>query len=118
VESYSFNHRRLSRAAVGALLGVVFSIVFAASTHLVPQGARQLITVNHQLRRVLSRAERESLKSILALLTPAGQNDAALALSVRVRTADEPRFYAIFSSPKLPDHLKASGIFLTPVLNL
>jgi hypothetical protein len=109
---------RLGRTTIAVLFCVVLSVIFAASTHLVPQGSRQLITVTHQLRRVLSRAERESLKSILALLAPSDRRDAAPALPQRVRVSAELPGYGVSRSADLPEPLEPAGIFLSPVLNL
>jgi hypothetical protein len=49
--------------AVSALL----SMSFAISRHFVPQGLRRVITINHQIRRVLLRAERENLRNGVAI---------------------------------------------------
>jgi regulator of protease activity HflC (stomatin/prohibitin superfamily) len=113
-----FHHSSFGRTGIGILVCVVLSIVFASSTHLVPQGSRQLITVNHQMRRVLSRAERENLKSVLAFLSPAPTNDAAPAIFERVRLYVESHPRAVFRGRNLPEQPNSPGIFLSPVLNL
>ena len=46
---------------------VLLSVSFAISRHVVPQGLRQVITLDHQIRRVLWRAERENLRSSVSI---------------------------------------------------
>ena len=61
-----FKKDLLARYIVAVLAFGLFSLSFVTSTHLAPQGERQLITLNHQVRRVLMRAERENLRSSAA----------------------------------------------------
>ncbi len=62
-----FKRQWSARGALMVLACGLLSISFAISTHFVPQGSRQLITIEHQLRRVLLRAERESLRSSVTI---------------------------------------------------
>src|ERR1051325_4073613 len=109
---------RLGRTTIAVLFCVVLSVIFAASTHLVPQGSRQLITVTHQMRRVLSRAERENLKSILALLAPSAKADTALVPATAVHVSSNSTASPLFRISNHPGQPDVAAIFLTPVLNL
>jgi hypothetical protein len=61
-----FKKDLLARYIVAVLAFGLFSLSFVTSSHLAPQSERQLITLNHQVRRVLMRAERENLRSSAA----------------------------------------------------
>src|SRR5712691_891704 len=53
----------VARGFLIIVVSALLSMSFAISRHFVPQGLRQVITINHQIRRVLLRAERENLRS-------------------------------------------------------
>lgn len=57
----------VARGFLIIVVSALLSMSLAISRHLVPQGLRQVITINHQIRRVLLRAERESLRSGVAI---------------------------------------------------
>lgn len=56
----------LARYILVSLAFGLFSLSFVTSSHLAPEAERQLITLDHQVRRVLMRAERENLRSSAA----------------------------------------------------
>src|ERR1043166_6229931 len=59
----------LARGIVTGLACMILSITLVSATHFVPQGSRQVITVDHQIRRVLLRAQRENLRSGISVQT-------------------------------------------------
>ena len=61
-----FKKDLLARCILAVLAFGLFSLNVVTSSHLAPNGQRQLITLDHQVRRELVRAERENLKSSVA----------------------------------------------------
>ena len=61
-----FKNQLLARCILAVLGSGLFFQIFAISNHFAPKTERQLITLNHQVRRVLMRAERENLRSSAA----------------------------------------------------
>lgn len=61
-----FKKDLLTRYIVAVLAFALFSVTVVTSSHFAPKTERRLITVNHQIRRVLIRAERENLRSSAA----------------------------------------------------
>jgi len=58
----------MARGALVAMICATLSISFAFSRHFVPRGAQQkIITVDHQIRRVLWGAQRETLRDGAAI---------------------------------------------------
>jgi len=53
----------LARYILVVLACGLFSAAVVTSTHFAPKTERQLITLRHQVRRMLQRAERETLRS-------------------------------------------------------
>jgi hypothetical protein len=60
----------VARGFLIIVMSALLSMSFAISRHFVPQGLRQVITINHQIRRVLLRAERENLRSGVPIQRP------------------------------------------------
>ena len=58
-----FKKDLLARYILVVLACGLFSAAVVTSTHFAPKTERQFITVRHQVRRVLQRAERETLRS-------------------------------------------------------
>jgi len=58
-----FKRQSLARGILILVACTVFSAAFVVARHVLPRSTRQLITLQHQIRRVLSRAERENLKA-------------------------------------------------------
>jgi hypothetical protein len=114
-----FEKRSSVRGILMVLACTLVSISFAFSTHLVPQGLRKLITIDHQVRRVLLRAERENLRSGVSIQKTGGinnfpheQSQASPTLKVFVRRFSIPLVSATWTEPK-------NFVFkLSPVLNL
>jgi hypothetical protein len=109
----------------GILVVVAFAffflsfLSFATSRHFVPRGLRQLISIDHQIRRVLSRAERENLRSGVALEDTAAaislsQDAGEISLSVEAVVTN----YGVHLIS--PDVTKTNDFILesSPVLNL
>jgi hypothetical protein len=58
-----FKKDLLARYILVVLAFGLFSAAVVTSTHFAPKTERQFITLQHQVRRVLQRAERETLRS-------------------------------------------------------
>ena len=58
-----FKKDLLARYILAVLAFGLFSVTVVTSSHFAPKTERQLITLQHQVRRVLMRAERENLRS-------------------------------------------------------
>ena len=61
-----FKKDLLARYILAALAFGLFSVTVVTSSHFAPKTERRLITLKHQVRRVLVRAERENLRSSAA----------------------------------------------------
>jgi hypothetical protein len=57
------NKYRVARAVIFVFVFVLLSISFVAYKHSVSTGAAKYITLEHNLRRVLVRAERDNIRS-------------------------------------------------------
>jgi hypothetical protein len=58
----SFTRDLFTRAIVGVLAFGLLLSGFAIYQHFLPKGQKRWITVEHQIRRVLARAERDNLR--------------------------------------------------------
>lgn len=98
---------------------VLLSISFAASRHFVPQGLRQMITIEHQVRRVLWRAEREILRSGATIQKiPVMANPPVEIEWVSLSLRNVANDYRIFLTPKTSIERENFILALSPVLNL
>jgi hypothetical protein len=98
---------------------VLLSISFAASRHFVPQGLRQVITVERQIRRVLWRAERETLRSGATIQkVPMMANPPLEIEGVSLSLWKVATDYRIFLTPKTSIEPENLILELSPVLNL
>jgi hypothetical protein len=61
-----FKKDLLARYILAVLAFGLFSVTVVTSSHFAPKTERRLITLKHQVRRVLVRAERENLRSSAA----------------------------------------------------
>jgi len=106
-----------ARGIFVAIACILLTISFAVSRHFIPQGLRQMITVEHQMRRVLWRAERETLRSgaTLQKATPI-TNPPLESEGVALRNA--ATLYRIFWTPEPPVEPGNFILELSPVLNL
>jgi hypothetical protein len=110
---------RARRGIVVTLAVALFSVSFAISSHIVSKGATRWITRDHEVRRVLSRAERDNLK-----IGPTFDKDTPLPDSwQQVSEAPLPPeilvvFYRIFAAPLILMEPKSSVLGRSPVLNL
>lgn len=113
----AYKRNRFSNGAA-LVLAVLFLVANGAtSKRLVPAGSAKLITFDHEVRRDLTRAERQSLKTSAASVTgelPSPGQYAAVFAGPRQTAQDS---YRIF---RLPTRLPSRSIFLdlSPVLNL
>lgn len=57
------NHKMITPVISALLSLVLFSPIFATMRHFVPSDKSSYITLDHRLRRELTRAERETLRS-------------------------------------------------------
>ena len=105
----------LARGILTALACLILSITLVSATHFIPQGSRQVITVDHQIRRMLLRAQRENLRSGIAVQTdPAFQHlDSVVVVAKIVLTPP-----VVFSVPQNLSYPNDSVFRLSPVLNL
>jgi len=98
---------------------VLLSVSFAASRHFVPQGLRQVITVEHQIRRVLWRAERETLRSGATIQkVPMMANPPLEIEGVSLSLWKVATDHRIFLMPTTSIEPKNFILQLSPVLNL
>ena len=76
-----FKKDLLARYILAVLAFALFSLNVVTSSHFAPESERQLITLHHQVRRVLMRAERENLRSSAAsegvVITPPQEQPSA-----------------------------------------
>ena len=104
------------RGAFVAVVCVALSASFAFSRHFLPQGSRQkMITVDHQIRRVLWGAQREILRdgaTIQSLVT------AHLPSHLASVSMFSPRQYETFLKPDSAIALENPVLESSPVLNL
>lgn len=105
----------LARGIITGLACLILSITLVSATHFIPQGSRQVITVDHQIRRVLLRAQRENLRSGIAVQTdPAFQHlDAVVGVAKVVLHSP-----VVSSVPQNLFYPKDSVFRLSSVLNL
>ena len=61
-----FKKDLLTRYILAVLAFGLFSVTVVISSHFTPKTETRLITVNHQIRRELVRAERENVRSSAA----------------------------------------------------
>ena len=109
----------VARGIFVAVACVLLSISFVVSRHFVPQGLRQLITVEHQVRRVLWRAERETLRSGAAIQkVPVMANPPLEIEGVSLSLWKVATDYRIFLTPKTSIEPENLILELSPVLNL
>jgi hypothetical protein len=114
-----FNKRRLARSILVGLAFAVLSVSFAISKHIVSSGVTEWITRDHQMRRVLSRAERDNLR-----IGPALEKDTPLPDSLQqisgVPSSPEifVAFYSVFAAPLTLIEQKSFVLDRSPVLNL
>jgi len=98
---------------------VLLSISFAVSRRFVPQGIRQMITVEHQVRRVLWRAERETLRSGATVQkVPVMANPPLEIEGVSLSLRTIATYYKTFLTPKTSIEPQNFIFELSPVLNL
>jgi hypothetical protein len=98
---------------------VLLSISFVVSRHFVPQGLRQMITVEHQVRRVLWRAERETLRSGATVQkVPVMANPPLEIEGVSLSLRTIATYYKTFLTPKTSIEPQNFIFELSPVLNL
>jgi hypothetical protein len=110
---------RVAGGVIFIFVFVLLSVSFAAYKHSVPTGVAKFITFEHNLRRVLARAERDNFRSGVA--TEGGRSPipdsfkgiAELAPSEVVVTHDR---ISLLEEPLL--ELNSSRLNLSPVLNL
>ena len=112
-----FKKDLLARYILAVLAFALFSLNVVTSSHFAPKTERQLITLNHQVRRVLMRAERENLRSSAA--SEEGFINPPQALGVASRpleivTGD----HKIWSAPYLLFEPASPSIDSSPVLIL
>jgi hypothetical protein len=114
-----FNKKRLARSILVGLAFAVLSVSLAISKHIVSNGVTEWITSEHQMRRVLSRAERDNLR-----IGPALEKDTPLPDSLRqisgVPSSPEifVAFYSVFAAPLILMEQKSFVLDRSPVLNL
>ena len=111
-------HSSLSLLSVLLAL-VLFSPIFATMRHFVPNGKSSYITLDHRLRRELTRAERETLRSGAAF------EDARAVIDPPREAAQISLFpaaaVAYFTNSLFPEATIDPNTFtsdLSPVLNL
>ena len=113
-----FKKDLLARYILAVLAFALFSLNVVTSSHFAPKTERQLITVNHQVRRVLMRAERENLRSSAAseegtLINPPRQLGVVSPL-LEIVTSD----HKIWSAAHLVFEPERFVLESSPVLNL
>jgi hypothetical protein len=109
----------VARGILVVVACVLLSISFAVSRHFVPQGLRQVITVEHQIRRVLWRAERETLRSGATIQkAPVMANPPLEIEGVSLSLRNVATYYRIFLTPKTSIEPGNFILELSPVLNL
>ena len=114
-----FNKKRLARSILVGLAFAVLAVSFAISNHIVSNGVTEWITRDHQMRRVLSRAERDNLR-----IGPALEKDMPLPDLLRqisgVPSSPEifVAFYSVFAAPLTLMEQKSFVLDRSPVLNL
>jgi hypothetical protein len=98
---------------------VLFCTSFAIARHVVPQGLRKLITVDHQIRRVLWRAERETLRSGATIQKTPVMVYPPLELGEGPLSAESfVTYYKISLMPRIPMAPTKFILESSPVLNL
>lgn len=114
-----FNKKRLARSILVGLAFAVLSVSFAVSNHIVSNGVTQWITRDHQMRRVLSRAERDNLRTGSALEKDTPLPDSPRQIS---EVPSSPKIfvalYSIFAAPLTLMEQKSFVLDRSPVLNL
>lgn len=115
------NHKMITPdAVISALLSLVlFAPIFATLRHFVPNGKSCYITLDHQLRRELTRAEREIVRSS-ALIENAGAVIDPPREAARVPPSPAVAV-AYFTNSLFPEATIDPNTFtsdLSPVLNL
>ena len=114
-----FKKDLLARYILAVLAFGLFSLSFVTSSHLAPNGQRQLITLDHQVRRVLLRAERINLKNSAAsdeegnLVNPPREfSEMPQSLKIVVT------YYNILAASQIHFEPESSVLESSPVLNL
>jgi hypothetical protein len=109
----------LARGFLTVVACVVLCTSFGVARHFVPQGLRQLITVEHQIRRVLRNVERETLRSGATIQkTPVVVNSPLELSEVPLYSESVVPYYRISSVSKTPIEPKNFILESSPVLNL
>lgn len=105
----------------GPLVIVALLFLFASASthkHLLNTGPGKLITFDHEVRRDLTRAERESVKT--SVLSPRGEVIAYSPQEVAATTRSQPirlNSYPLSHSPNVLQP-RSMSLDLSPVLNL
>ena len=109
----------LARGNLIVVAAVLLCTSFAISRHFVPRGLRQLITVDHQIRRVLWRVERETLRSGVTIQkAPVTVNPPLELGEVPLYSESVVTYYRISLVSKTPIEPKNFILESSPVLNL
>jgi len=105
------------RGALVAVVCLLLSLSFAFSRHFVPQGSRQkMITVDHQIRRVLWGAQRETLRDGATIQkSPVLTQPLLLLASVSMFFLPQCQTFLEPETNLVPENLVLE---LSPVLNL
>ena len=109
----------VARSLFLVVVCILLSVNFAVSRHFIPQGLRQMITLEHQIRRVLWRAQRETLRSGATIQkVPVMANPPLEIEGVSLSLWKVATDYRIFLTPKTSIEPENLILELSPVLNL
>jgi hypothetical protein len=109
----------LARSFLVIVATVLLCMSFAISTRLAPGGVNKLITFNHEIRRVLLRAERENLRTGVSvekmpvIIHPTQDFGEASSFSESALTY---RSASLFAESLI--HTETLSFRLSPILNL
>jgi hypothetical protein len=108
-----------ARGIFVAIACVLLSLCFAVSRHFIPQGVRQVITVEHQIRRVLSRAQKETVRDGATIQKmPEMANPPSELVGTSVSLENATTHYKRFLTPNILVEPENLALELSPVLNL